>query len=318
MSAPLDDLMGNALTEPIADMSDDDVDIEVSVIDDRPEEDRVPPRDLERSADFDPDDEIDNVGGRASKRIKQLRYEFHEQRRSKEEADRMRTEAVNYAKQMSDQNNELRGLIKRGEKVLIGEMEGRTEEQLTRARGAFKGAYEEGDSDAILSAQEELNRAQSERAMAMSYQVAEDNGIPPQPMPQREPVPPPARAVDPKLQGWLQENNWFGRDEEMTSFAYGVHEKLVGRHGVNPKSDDYYRLINDRMREVFPDRFRESMGQEEPVAGSRRSTVVAPARRSSGTPRKVQLTSTQVALAKRLGLEPQQYAKQLLKEYQNG
>ena len=95
MSAPLDDLMGNALTEPIADMSDDGDEIEVSVVDDRPGDDQVSPRDPDRSVSFDADSEIENLGGRAGKRIKQLRYEFHEQRRAKEEADRMRTEAVN-------------------------------------------------------------------------------------------------------------------------------------------------------------------------------------------------------------------------------
>jgi hypothetical protein len=316
MSASLDDLMGNALTEPIADMSDDDSEIEVSIVDDRPEDDQVSPRDPDRGVSFDGDAEIENLGGRAGKRIKQLRYEFHEQRRAKEEADRMRTEAVNYARQMTEQNGELRGLLQRGEKVLISEMDSRTEEQLNRARGTFKGAYEEGDSDAILSAQEDLNRAQSEREMAKSYRPSIDETMPPQPMPQQAPQP--QRTVDPKLQGWLQQNGWFGRDEEMTSFAYGVHEKLVSRHGVDPKSDDYYKLINDRMREVFPDRFSESMGNEEPAANSRRSTVVAPARRSAGTPRKVQLTSTQVALAKRLGLQPEQYANQLLMEDQNG
>lgn len=312
MSAPLDDLMGNALTEPIADMADDGDDIEVSVVDDRPDDDQVAPRDPERGTGFDPDAEIENVGGRAGKRIKQLRYEFHEQRRSKEEADRMRNEAVTYAKQMADQNSELRNLLSRGEKVLLSEIDSRTEEQLNRARGSFKGAYEEGDSDAILSAQEELNRAQSERQQAMSYQPAVDGSLPPQPSPAAN------KPVDPKLQGWLHGNDWFGKDEEMTSFAYGVHEKLVGRHGVDPRSNEYYKIIDARMREVFPTRFRESMGDEEPAANSRSSTVVAPARRSSGTPRKVQLTSTQVALAKRLGLKPEQYAKQLLKEYQNG
>ena len=311
MSAPLDDLMGNALTEPIADMEEDVDDIEISVVDDRPEEDQVAPRDPNRGADFNPDEEIENIGGRASKRIKQLRYEFHEQRRAKEDADRMRNEAVNYAKQMSDQNSELRNLLQRGEKVLLSEIDSRTEEQLNRARGTFKGAYEEGDSDAILSAQEELNRAQSERQMAMSYKPAVEESLPPQPSAERQPA-------DPKLQGWLKDNDWFGKDEEMTSFAYGVHEKLVNRHGVDPRSDDYYKIIDARMREIFPGNFGNSMGNVEPAANSRSSTVVAPARRSSGTPKQVRLTTTQRDLAKRLGLTTQQDAKQLLKEYQNG
>jgi hypothetical protein len=134
----------------------------------------------------------------------------------------------------------------------------------------------------------------------------------------------PQAPPDPKLQSWLGENPWFGKDAELTSFAYGVHEKLVREEGVDPRSKEYYKAIDSRMREVFPNQFgRETssvveVGAEEPVARHRTTTVVAPARRSSGAPRKVQLTSTQVALAKRLGLKPEQYAKQLLKESGNG
>ena len=113
MSAPLDDLMGNSLTEPISDMSEDSPDVEVSVVDDRPEEDQVAPRDDERAKGFDPDEEIADIGGRAGKRIKQLRYEYHEQRRNKEAAERMREEAVGYAQNMAHQNAQLRELLER-------------------------------------------------------------------------------------------------------------------------------------------------------------------------------------------------------------
>ena len=128
------------------------------------------------------------------------------------------------------------------------------------------------------------------------------------------PVAPPPPQIDPKLQSWLQDNDWFGKDEEMTSFAYGVHEKLVSKDRVDPRSDEYYRRIDDRLRQVFPEKFGDGYGAEEPAASPRTETVVASANRSSGRPRKVQLTSTQVALAKRLGITPEQYAKQLLKE----
>jgi len=124
--------------------------------------------------------------------------------------------------------------------------------------------------------------------------------------------------VDPKLRMWLSDNDWFGKDSELTSFAYGVHEKLVKENGLDPRSEEYYSSIDRRMREVFPAKFGVSMGAEEPSVNHRTTTVVAPARRSVGPPRKVQLTSTQVALAKRLGLAPEQYAKQLLKERGNG
>jgi hypothetical protein len=120
---------------------------------------------------------------------------------------------------------------------------------------------------------------------------------------------------------WQQNNPWFGDDKEMTSFAYGVHERLVRDEGVDPESTEYYELIDQRMQEIFPDYFgtsgTSSSGQVVVEAAPRRraSPVVAPATRNNGVaPRKVTLTSTQVALAKRLGLTPQQYASQLIKE----
>jgi hypothetical protein len=318
MSAPLDDLMGNALAEPLADVPvEDSDDIEISVLDDRPEEDQVSPRDPDRSDDASLDEEISNLGGRAGKRINQLRYEYHEQRRAKESAEKMRDEAVRFAQSANNQNGELRNLLQRGEQVLLSEIQSRTESQLSRARDSYRGAHESGDTDAILAAQEALTRSQYESEMAASYGPVVDPSSMPPPAPPPQPSAP-QRTPDPKLAEWLGRNPWFGKDEEMTSFAYGVHEKLVRKDGVDPQSDEYYKHINARMREVFPNQFASGGGEGEPAVSSRSSTVVAPARRAGGTPRKVQLTSTQVALAKRLGITPQQYAKQLLKDNQNG
>jgi hypothetical protein len=308
MSAPIDDLMGNALTEPIADVTDDSEDFEVSVIDDRPEEDQVAPR--EDSVAPDNEAEIDEVGGRASKRISKLKYEYHEERRAKEAAERLREEAVNYAQSVAQQNEELKGLLQRGEKVLLSEIKQRADVDLDRARRDYKSAYEEGNPDALIEAQEALTRSQYEKEMA----ERSAQQVPQQPQQPQQEQQAPAQPVDPKLQSWLQKNDWFGQDEELTSFAYGVHEKLVRKEAVNPKSDEYYERLDERLRQVFPEKFENGMGTEEPAASSRTSTVVAPANRSSGKPRKVQLTSTQVALAKRLGITPEQYAKQLLKE----
>ena len=312
MSAPLDDLMGNALTEPIVDVKDSE-DIEIDVVDDRPSEDQVSSRDEDRSSESDLDEEIARVGGDTSKRLGRLKYEYHEQRRAKEAAERMREEAVRFAEHMSTENRDLKDLLHRGERVLLSEIKTRTDSDLNKARREYKSAYEEGNPDALLKAQEELTRSQYEQA------IAERQGsvIPPPP---QQPQPVPAQhqvqhQVDPKLQEWLHKNEWFGKDEEKTSFAYGVHEKLVRKEGVDPRTDDYYSRLDKRIREVFP--AGDGMGAEEPAASPRSTTVVAPASRSSGRPRKVQLTSTQVALAKRLGITPEQYAKQLLKEYGN-
>jgi hypothetical protein len=129
---------------------------------------------------------------------------------------------------------------------------------------------------------------------------------------QRPQVPPP----DEQAVAWQAKNQWFGTEPEMTSFAYGVHEKLVRQEDVDPKSEDYYERIDTRMKEVFPDYFGMEKGR--PPTTTSRSSVVAPAtRNNSARPRKVQLTATQVSLAKRLGLTPQQYANQLIKDMSN-
>ncbi|MAH49765.1 hypothetical protein CMI37_28330 [Candidatus Pacearchaeota archaeon] len=316
MSAPTDDLMGNAVHHPTLDS--DSGEIEVSVVDDRPEEDQVAERDPERSGDFDPDEEINVVGRSATNRIKRLRYEYHEQRRAKDDAMRLQEEAVRYAQQVASENVNLKSMLKGTEKVFLSEIKARTAGDLSQARDHFKNAMEAGDSDAIVQAQEAFNRAQYDAGVAEGYQPEFPQGDPAPPQPNFTP----SQPVDEKLQGWLSENEWFGsgegKDSERTSFAYGVHEDLV-KKGIDPRiePDKYYKHLDNRLRSVFPGKFDDvesDMGDMEPAAYSQASTVVAPAHRSSGRPRKVQLTRTMVDLAKRLGITPKQYAEQLLKE----
>jgi len=302
----LDDLMGNALTEPIVDVqSNEEFDLEI--IDDRPEEDRVPPR-AESESGFEEslDDEVEEYSGRAGKRINKLKYEYHEERRQRESSERMREEAVRYAENMHRQNEELRNVLGQGENLLLEQMKSSSNAEMQLVRDQYKTAYEEGNTENLLNAQEALNRIQREKEFAESNQ-----GVVPDHL--RQPAPPPPTAQDPKLESWMSKNQWFGKDDEMTSLAYGVHSNLV-KAGIDPHSDEYYNKIDQRVRQVFSDRFESEGVREEPVASSRTSTVVASAGRATNKPRKVQLTSTAVALAKRLGLTNQQYAKQLLKE----
>lgn len=325
MSAPLDDLLGNTLTEPVA----SDKDFDVQVVDDRPDEDQVPPRDEDRSSTGD---EIDEVGGRAGKRISRLKYEYHEERRNKESAIRMQEEAVRYAQSMEGQNRELRSILERGEKVLLSEIHSRTDSELSAAKEKYKKAYEGGDPDSIVDAQEELSRTVLEREQAAKYQpVVEGQNVAmqqamqqanqhramqqqamQQQAMQQQAMQNRRQPVDPKLASWMTKNEWFGKDPEKTQLAYGVHERLVSE-GLDPRTDEYYERINERMGEVFPG-MSDGQGTEDPAGSQRTTTVVAPARRAGGRPRKVQLTSTQVTLAKRLGITPEQYAKQLMKE----
>jgi len=307
------------MSEDLSFNADDN--INVDVVDDRPEGDRVPVR--ASSEEMDLDAEIEGVDNRVKKRINRLKYEYHEERRAKDSADRMRNEAVAHLQRMHGENSQLRNLLQRGEGVLLEEMRARSEGDAEKAKAAYKQAYEEGDSDAIAEAQQKMVQATHDVQMASSMAPGSiSNNVPRTPPPNFMRQNPQAQqrqnqapSPDPQAVEWMGRNPWFGKDEEMTSFAYGVHEKLVLKDGLNPKSDEYYARIDERVREVFPEKFGGNESRGETAVTHRTNTVVAPASRSTGSrPRTVQLTATQVALAKRLGITPQQYGAQLLKE----
>ena len=303
--------------------------VEVEVVDDTPPEDRNRPKRTEGTKpDIPDDDEINSYKGDVQKRIKQLKYEYHEERRQKEEAKRTSDEAIAHAQRLVEENKKLRKTLDDGESVLVEQAKGRIDAQLAKARQEYKEAYESGDPDKIVDAQEKLGQVQNEKFRVDSYkpQVRAD-----------EPATPPTQASaqskvkEPtgKDKEWLDKNSdWFNKDgyEEMTGYAHGVHAKLV-KAGINPLLDpeEYYQRVDSNLRKAFPDYFNEdnedkqSAETEEVEAPQRPAgNVVAPVNRSAKKPRKVQLTSTQIALAKRLGLTPEQYAQQLLKESYNG
>tara|TARA_B100001059_G_scaffold145049_2_gene144946 strand:- start:1025 stop:1951 length:927 start_codon:yes stop_codon:yes gene_type:complete len=290
----------------------EDSGFEVDIIDDTPEEDK-PRRAEDAEAQIPEDDEIASYGENVQKRIKQLKFEFHEERRRKEEAARLQDEAVDYARKVYEENQKLRKTLEEGEGVLVQQAKGRVEAELERAKSAYKQAYEVGDPDKLIEAQEQLNNLQNEKFRVESYK-------PKQQEVQEEPVQlqqkPKVPEPDAKTKAWAAQNEWFGNDSEMTGYAFGVHESLV-KQGINPQSqaDEYYNRIDDSMRQRFPDKFDEQQVEAAPVRQT--GSVVAPAGRSAKKPRRVQLTSTQVALAKRLGLSAEQYAAQLLKEASN-
>ena len=303
--------------------------VEVEVVDDTPAEDRNRPK---RSKDIEPnipdDDEINSYKGDVQKRIKQLRYEYHEERRQKEEARRTSDEAIAHAQRLVEENKKLRKTLNHGESVLVEQAKGRVEAELAKAKQEYKDAYEAGDPDKLVEAQEKLNQLQNERYRVNNYKPpvrAEEPEIPPQATSRSQIKEPTGKDKE-----WLQKNNdWFNQDgfEEMTGFAHGLHAKLV-KAGVNPllEPDEYYRRVDSSMRKAFPEHFQSTDIENkqdteiEEVEAPQRSAgnVVAPVNRSAKKPRKVQLTSTQIGLAKRLGLTPEQYAQQLLKESMNG
>jgi len=288
---------------------------EVEIVDDRPEEDRKPPRAEETSSDED-EAELAQYGAKVRKRIDKLTYDRNEERRQRESAERMREEAVRIAQQLAQKNQEYESLIKRGESVLVSQIKERTALALEKARAEWREAYEQGDTERLVSAQEKLLSAQTEFREADGMEKSLQNR-PVQPVVAPQPAPE-VRRPDQKALDWAGRNPWFQdpKHPDMTSMAYGVHHRLITQDGVQVNSDEYFKKIDEAMRLRFPDYFQEDARE---TGRGRASSVVAPVTRSNGTrPQKIQLTATQVSLAKRLGLTAEQYARQLLKESGNG
>lgn len=292
-----------------------DDELEIEVQDDTPEPDKGKPKapEVETETKGADDDDLEGYSDSVKKRINKLKFDQHAERRAKEEAVRLREEAISYAEKIRKENEELRKAYAEGETVLVGQTKARLESELTSARAAYKSAYESGDADAVLAAQEKLLKLQVENDRVQNYR--------PRPVQQQAPAPqqqaaPQVAKPDDRAMQWAEKNSWFMKDKAMTGFAMGIHEDLVAQ-GIDPKSDLYYSKIDDAVRRTFPDRFDD--GQIEEKAPRRQAgTVVAPAARSTKAPRKVVLTSSEAALAKRLGVPLKVFAAQKLKDMQNG
>lgn len=298
-------------------------DVDIEVVDDRPEEDRrAPQKEAKKSEPSDDDDELEGYSEKVKKRINKLRYQQHEERRQREAAERMREEAIRVAQQYAEQSRQYQNIISNGEQALVEQIRARAEVTLQQAKDKYRSAYEEGNTDKVLEAQEQLMNAQAEMKSADfqlgQIRVRRESPPPRQPQqPQQQPVKPPPEP-SPRAVEWAQENPWFGKEKDMTALAYGVHERLVRDEGIDPNSDEYYEAIDRTIRSKFPEYFGEGdSGSDEKSSSTSRSpsVVVAPSARNNGAkPRKVRLSRTQLSLAKRLGLTPEQYANQLIKE----
>jgi len=298
-------------------------DLEIEVVDDTPEEDRGKPKRAENVPPQIPDDdEVSKYSSDVQKRIKQLKYEYHEERRQKEEAKRLSDEAITATQKLMEENKKLKKTLDDGEGVLVEQAKGRVQAQLEKAKQEYKEAYEAGDPDKLIEAQEKLSTIQNEKYRVDNYKPTVRAVEPEVSPPQQAPAQPKVQEPTGKDKEWLEANSdWFQKEdhEDMTGYAMGVHQKLV-KAGLNPKLDteEYYRRIDEAMGKAFPEHFnsnKQSVETEEVEAPQRSAgNVVAPVNRSAKKPRKVQLTSTQIGLAKRLGVTPEQYAAQLLKE----
>ncbi len=282
---------------------DDTDDVELEIIDDTPKADRgrtasEPPEEIS-------DEELENYSDKVRNRIKHFSKGYHDERRAKEAAMRERQELETLTQRLMDENKALKETGNKSQTALLSQAKTNAESAHKIAQERYKKAYNDGDADQLLEAQEALSSARARLEKISNYKIPplqeEESRVQTiQQPPQQQEVPRDTRAAD-----WAKENTWFNTDLEMTNYALGLHTKLVQQDGFDPTSDVYYEKINSRMRELFPERFEED---SKPIRKS--SNVVAPASRSTA-PRKIRLTQTQVTLAKRLGLTNEQYAKQV-------
>ena len=276
---------------------------EIEVVDDTPEEDRN--RALMTEAPTDPtDEELESYTESAKKRLKHFTKGYHEERRAKETAIREREEAIRAAQVIFEENKKLKGSLNQGQQALLEQAKKVVANELNDAKKQYKEAFESGDSDALVNAQEQLTtiKMKSERV----------NNFKPAPIKEDEPVARIQQPVDEKAILWTRSNDWFGSDDEMTSFALGLHNKLV-KAGVDPRSDEYYDKVDARVRQVFPEKFNSEETADASTQRTTKRNVVAPATRSTA-PRKVVLSQSQVNIAKRLNVPLELYARKVAEE----
>ena len=295
--------------------------VAIEVVDDTPPEDRnrtpLPPQIVE---ELDKDD-LSAYSDKVKQRLSQMKKVWHDERREKERASREREEALAYAQRIHQENQSLKQRMGQGEKVFISEVTKAAVAEVNTAKDALKRAYETGDAERITDAQDQLTDAKIKLREYQQFKPSlqeENSSVQQTPQAQQAPRVQP----DNRAESWRQKNTWFGADEEMTALALGLHEKLV-RSGVDPRTqpDDYYRQIDTTMKKRFPEYFGEAQSQTtepETPAPRRSTTVVAPASRSTA-PRQIRITASQAAIAKKLGVSPEAYAREQMKlENNNG
>ena len=280
---------------------EENVEIEVAEAEEKQEEVVAQEAETEQPSS---DSEHEEYSEGVKKRIDRLTYKMRE-------AERREQAALEYAKNIKEENEKLTKNYSEAGSALVTETSGRIKSQLSEAKRALKLAYEEGDSEAMADAQElvaklsvESDRLSREEAQWKQRQEAQTETAVETPKQPEQPQQAAAPA-DPRAQKWASENEWFGKDEGMTFTAFSIHRKLIEEEGYNPQSEDYYAEIDSRMRREFPHKFEEEKsGQRKPAH------TVAPANRNSKTGRKtVRLTQSQVAIAKKLGVPLEEYAK---------
>ena len=296
------------------DVDIDSDEIEIEIEDDTPIADRNarPPLPKDIVDELEAADESDDYSGKVQTKFKQYKKAWHDERRLKEEAYREQEEALSVAQKILDENQHLKSLLQSGEKELISTYQSSAELEVEKAKRNYKEAYDYGNTDAIIEAQEELMKATNKLDKAQNFRPTAQNTDTGAQLLQKQ-----QRAVqkDPKAAEWVAENPWYvdPTKKVMSRFAVGIHEDLLDTYGDKfIGSDEYYKRIDQEVQRRFPEEFSDQNDEPKAQRTSKLSTVVASAKRSTA-PKKVSLSKTQVALAKKFGLTNEQYARELTK-----
>ena len=247
------------------------------------------------------DQEVAEYSDSVKKRIDKLTYKMRE-------AERREQAALKFAQSVKQELDTTKTKLNKTDKNLFSEYNSRVDANLETAKARLKQAHEEHDTDGLIDAQENLaklsveseslNRLQKEREESQIEEEARQLQQPPQ-----QTAPP---APDPKAEAWAQRNSWFGDDVAMTSSAFAFHRQIVEEQGVDPTSDAYYNALDNRIKEAFPHKFGQAQQPVQAVAGGSIGATTV------NKPRKVKLTTSQVAIAKKLGVPLEEYAKHVV------
>ena len=292
--------------------------VEIEVVDDRPEEDQKNATPLPKEiADEVENDDLEEYSKEAKQRLLQMKKLINDERRAKEQALREQEEAVRVATSLLNETKKLKSRLSDGEKVYVNTAKENSTRELDAAKREIKEALEAGDSDKLIEAQEKLMSAKMKSQEIERYKPQYDESALQEEqnrvnIPQSQPTP----RLDSKTQAWIEKNSWYGVDDDMSFLAMGIHKRLE-KDGVPTGSDHYWNVIDSEMHKRFPEKF-QSETTETKDSAKKPTSVVAPATRSTSS-KKIRLTQTQLALAKKFKLSPEQYAMELTKlESQNG
>ena len=302
--------------------AEDEGGFEVEIEDDTPEPDKGR-KPMKEPVEEPTEDELASYDEKVQARIKKFTRGYHDERRAKEEALREREAAERMTKQLWDQNRQLQQQVSLGSRAYIEQSKSSAEMEFENAKKKYKEAYESGDSDAVVDAQAEVSRAtlNLDKVQNMRPLQAEENNVQIQQRSTNQP------AVSQRDESWMQKNTWFGTDPEMTASALGLHQKLAKEHGANfVGSDDYYKRVDATMRRRFPEYYDGAQSYEDdapskkasepvyedepPRRATKPANVVAPASRST-PPNRIRLKASEAAIARRLGVPLEEYAKQV-------